>query len=450
LAGFPSPPSKLVPFNSGAVAAHDIGRQFDEHARAFVALLNFLRTVVRDDGMLRNGKIGPEQIDTGLVEGLSRRAVESVSALLEDTRAEARRSAMDVARMEALVDQIRQREVQITQAALAMQGALHETRARLEELSALRLAPTGLSAPSLPVGILGPGAGGFYGVDTLGALATAQDYAQVSIDWAEYMPGTIPPNTLAINAITGDHWSSRWWANRSANAFGMLAWWYQGAWPSPGPPSTPFTPTGQPLPVGSMYYATDTGAMMVWNGSGWVNSSAPSKAATSSLYYTASAGQTVFPLGTTDNNGKTFAFNQTAPEGLQALVNGVRVEPTVDFTVNTATSTVTFLRGLTLGSATIFDVLAPASQLTPSGSANTVLLNAIVPDGVKTVFTGLTVAMNGHATNIGKNEELLVSVDGVQQSPGVAYTASVSTLTFVEAPGADAKIFLIWFGPVNP
>jgi hypothetical protein len=446
---YPQPPAKIVPFNSGEVSSSAIGRQFDEHSRAFVALLNFLRTVIRDDGMLRDGKVGVEQLGGELVGSLERRFRDEVSSLLEEVRAEARRSALDVARMEALVDQVRQREGQITQAALAMQGALHETRERLAELSSLVISSQA-AAPALPVGILGPNAGGFYGVDTLGASATAQDYAQVSIDWAEYMPGTIPPNTLAINAITGDHWSSRWWANRSASAFGMLAWWYQGAWPSPGPPSTPFTPTGQPLPVGSMYYATDTGAMMVWNGSGWVNSSAPSKAATSSLYYTASAGQTVFPLGTVDNNGKTFAFNQTVPEGLQVLVNGVRVEPTVDFTVNTVTSTVTFLRGLTLGSAVIFDVLAPATQLTPSGSANTVLLNAIVPDGVKTAFTGLTVAMNGHATNIGKNEELLVSVDGVQQSPGVAYTASVSTLTFVEAPGADAKIFLIWFGPVNP
>jgi hypothetical protein len=45
----------------------------------------------------------------------------------------------------------------------------------------------------------------------------------VSIEWAEHMPDTIPPSVLAINAITGAHWSSRWWANRAAqivSAFG--------------------------------------------------------------------------------------------------------------------------------------------------------------------------------------------------------------------------------------
>lgn len=44
----------------------------------------------------------------------------------------------------------------------------------------------------------------------------AQDYAVLSRAWAEYLPDTIPPNILASNDITGDHWSSRWWANHAA------------------------------------------------------------------------------------------------------------------------------------------------------------------------------------------------------------------------------------------
>lgn len=298
--------------------------------------------------------------------------------------------------------------------------------------------------------ILGPNTGGFYAGDLAGATATSADYAQVSIEWAEHMPDTIPGNILAINAVSGDHWSSRWWANRSANAFGMLAWWYQGAWPAPGPPTTPLTPTGQPIPPGSMYFNTSLGVMMVWNGSTWVNAYAPGKATTASLYYLATAGQTVFPLSVADRNGKTFAFNQAAPEGAQAFVNGVRLEPTFDFTIDAVASSITFLRPLSVNSLVIFDFLTPVGQLTASGTVNTVLLSPIVPDGVKTVFTGLTVAMNGHPANIAKNEELCVSVDGVIQQPGAAYTASVATLTFVEAPFATSNIFIVWFGPANP
>ena len=176
----------------------------------------------------------------------------------------------------------------------------------------------------------------------------------------------------------------------------------------------------------------------------------PAAATTSSLYYLATAGQTTFPLSAVDRFGHTFAFSQTHTEGMHALVNGVRLEPNYDYTVDTVASSVTFLSGLVVNSVVTFDVLTPTSQLAPSGSANTVLLSPITPDGVKTVFTGLTVASNGHAVNVAKNEELLVSVDGVQQQPGLAYNASGAQITFAEAPYASAVVFIVWFGPVNP
>lgn len=52
------------------------------------------------------------------------------------------------------------------------------------------------------------------------AAATAEDWADVSIAWAEYMPDTIPGNILAWTGVTGDHWSSRWWANQAALVVG--------------------------------------------------------------------------------------------------------------------------------------------------------------------------------------------------------------------------------------
>lgn len=76
------------------------------------------------------------------------------------------------------------------------------------------------------------------------------------------------------------------------------------------------------------------------------------------------------------------------------------------------------------------------------------LLSPLAPDGTTTVFA-LKVAHNGVATNVAKNEELLVSVDGIQQSPGAAYNASGSQITFAEAPLATALIFIVWFGPVG-
>lgn len=70
--------------------------------------------------------------------------------------------------------------------------------------------------------VLGPNAGGPYATDQQGATATSADYAQVAIAWAENMPWTIPGNILAINAISGNHWSSRWWADRAQELLSVL------------------------------------------------------------------------------------------------------------------------------------------------------------------------------------------------------------------------------------
>jgi hypothetical protein len=375
----------------------------------------------------------------------------AVLARVERTAAEIAQSSSYA---QALVDQaalqLQQMRIEVDRARDLADRAEARLAAAIETA-----AQAPLSAPPAPplestIAMLGPNTGGFYAGDVAGATATSADYAQVAIEWAEHLPDTIPPNILAINAISGDHWSSRWWANRAASAFGMLAWMYLGA-SAGAPPSTPLTPTGQPIPPGAMYFDTALSMMLVWNGSSWVPlAQGPAKATTSSLYYLATAGQTTFPLSTADRFGHTFAFSQTATEGLQGLVNGVRLEPTIDFTVDTVASTVTFARPLAANAIVTFDILTPTTQLTPSGTVNTVLLSPIVPDGVKTVFTGLTVASNGHATNIAKNEEVLVSVDGVQQAPGGAYNASGAQITFTEAPLATSLIFIVWFGPANP
>ena len=126
------------------------------------------------------------------------------------------------------------------------------------------------------------------------------------------------------------------------------------------------------------------------------------------------------------------------------------MEPAYDYTIDVAASTLTFLRGLTVNALVIADFMASAAFLTPSGTVNTVLLSPIAPDGVKTVFTGLTVAANGHLVNVAKNEELQVSLNGYIQQPGASYSASGATITFNQAPESDANVFIVWFGPTNP
>lgn len=99
------------------------------------------------------------------------------------------------------------------------------------------------TAPAAPnprqtaaVGVLGGGE--THSIPGADPNALAMDWAEVSAEWAEHMPDTIPPNILAVMGVTGDHWSSRWWAHRAseivaAKAGAAIA--FIGADPPPDP-----------------------------------------------------------------------------------------------------------------------------------------------------------------------------------------------------------------------
>lgn len=109
-----------------------------------------------------------------------------------------------------------------------------------------------------------------------GAVALAEDWAEVSIAWAEHMPDTIPPNILATNAITGDHWSSRWWANYAAQAVENAL---HGA---PGAAYIGDTPPPNPQP-GMFWFDSVNAQLYVWDDDGnseqWVIATAQNSAA---------------------------------------------------------------------------------------------------------------------------------------------------------------------------
>ena len=210
---FPNPPQKIVAFNSGPVAPHDIGRQFEEHTRSTAQVIDFLKTVVRSDGRMVNGSVGIEQLDDALPAEIAARTQATLEALLASTRQNASeiQAALDEIRRQR--EQITEQQVRITAAADAMSRAYEGVQNRLAALNGeIESRITAL----VPVGLLGAQVSNFYATDEQGSGPLASDYAQVAIAWAEHMPDTIPPNILAINSITGDHWSARWWANQAA------------------------------------------------------------------------------------------------------------------------------------------------------------------------------------------------------------------------------------------
>jgi hypothetical protein len=101
----------------------------------------------------------------------------------------------------------------------------------------LKFPPPSVSAASTAaVGVLGGNE--THSIPGADPNALAMDWAEVSAEWAEHMPDTIPGNILAVMGVTGDHWSSRWWANRAAQLVSQksgLAVAFIGADPPPLP-----------------------------------------------------------------------------------------------------------------------------------------------------------------------------------------------------------------------
>lgn len=100
--------------------------------------------------------------------------------------------------------------------------------------------------------------------------ASAQDWAEVSSEWAEHMPDTIPPDILAVMGVTGDHWSARWWAHRALEIASTV---------DPGERATvyigPIPPT--PHSIGTLWWDTEGGQLYVYYDDGtsgqWVAAS---------------------------------------------------------------------------------------------------------------------------------------------------------------------------------
>ena len=271
--------------------------------------------------------------------------------------------------------------------------------------------------------------------------------------WAEYLEGgnPIPSRFFAHTEVTGDHWSSRWWANKAAAAFGQLSELYLGVWPSP--PTT--TSTGDPIPIGAIYYNSTLSQVFIWNGSEWQPFWAPSKAYTFSLIYRAAAGQTEFPLTEPDLKDDIWTMTPGDPEILEVFVNGVRLLQTLEWVVDNDTSTVTFTQPLLAGTMVLIDILVSPNRLAPGRVSTLLLLDFDIDpttgapgliDGTRTVFH-LARASDRALVPVSSPTDVQIFIDGGVQKPGLDYNTLDDTITFAEAPLPGATAWGILFSP---
>jgi hypothetical protein len=167
------------------------------------------------------------------------------------------------------------------------------------------------------------------------------------------------------------------------------------------------------------------------------------------LYYDG-GGHTAFDTSQPDLYGNAHIAAADGSETEAVHLNGVRITPsnqtlTGDYTFNATTSTVTLVAAAPAGYIVIIDYF-----LRPGGSA----AGGVAPENVlklthQPIFDGTTTAFNlqiagtGGVPNVKGTSDLIVVLDGVQQEPSVAYTATGAALTFAMAPSPDAACFIL-------
>lgn len=448
-APYPSTPVRQYSFTDNSVnnptsqqPGNNLDSEYDRSNASTQQVITWASVALNTDGTLRDQIVGQNNLVSGLFDDVSQDAIEAVQPLVDQATAA---SSAALASSQTAQAAATASDTSSTRAQGAASNAQTSANAAAASAStAQNYAATAQDAEAKAANSAN---------DAAGDAAVGYDYSVLTQAWAEHMPDPIPPNILAVMGITGDHWSSRWWANKAEASFGAMTSLYLGALPAP-PTSTA---SGAPIGTGAIYYDTTLQQTFVWDGTEWVPIWVPGKSLTVSLAYLATAGQITIVLTQTDLNGQNYALNQTTPEPIEVYLNGVRLLAGAggDFTINSVTSTLTLTRPMLAGTVISVDVLAPIGQPVTGRVTTTMLLSFDIDpatgnpgqiDGTRTVFP-LARASDRSLVGVGNAAELMVSLDGVPQQPGVDYNVNGSQITFGQALAPDGRNWAMWFAP---
>lgn len=425
---------------------------FMELAEAIRTTQDALAELRRDDGKLRNASIGREQLDTGLFSEV----VNNLQQVVEPVRAA----------INAGISETQNAERNAALYAKDAEAAVNVAKQITSGIEALRLkVESGARANNKAAEVAD-----IYATDSENWANYSRAQADNAIaakdealQWAEYLAGPVVdaahapdfieaskfPNGLFYQPVEGGMaglWSAKWWALQAYNLVGAAGQFFLGPWPAGPLPGEQNPATGQvapnPIPPGSIYYDTTSHQVMVWNGSAWKTSVAQVSSFHASYVYEATDGQQDF--SGPDTAGQTPDVGDFPS---MVHVNGVRLVPGLDYSIDVGTDTLHISTPLTATSMVQWDLLVPPAPSTAIVKVWKML--PLVPDGSTQDFS-LTYVNASSATvpaNVGSSPELLVSLDGALQEPGADFSASGSALHLSVVPPADAHLWAVWFEP---
>jgi hypothetical protein len=409
----------------------EVDNSFSAVYRAFNALLDHLGTVIRADGNLANGSVGREQLQDGLFDDITgelRREVQpdiELNALQARIAESAARSAGESASVAvSAVDGVR------VSASLAVEARF------AAEAAARVAADVGDDAVSKATDAENSAD------HALESERRSEMFAVLSAHWAEHMPGTIPENILAEMDITGDHWSSRWWAHRAGEIIQEeikdLCSVYVGAYASP--PAT--CSHGDPLVVGALYWNTGTEQMYVWTGDEWRALVLPSPGDLQEFHYTTTGGGLI---GGTDMFGRVPGDLLSPSCNTNVYLNGVRLLEANDWYVADATH-VRLSRVPATGSVVTVERM-DAPQTVYAATAGKIDTGLWTFDGISKSFP---IYVNGGLVSPANAANVLVELDRRMQEAAVDYRVVGSNIIFTEAPAPGTNAWGLVGMPLGP
>jgi hypothetical protein len=427
----PSPPARQFSFtgfqtnNPTAPPPGDkLDGEYDRTNTTLTQTLAWVQTSLNTDGTIRPGIVGTAQLVPGLWQSIADDITNDVQGSVDQaqgyaTSALTSRNAASASASAAQTQSQAASGSASTAQTAAGSAQTSVTSAQTSANTASNAATTASNAAS----------------NATGAEASASNYAVLTQAWAEHMPDVIPPNILAANDITGDHWSSRWWANRAhevvqedaAAALCDLQQHWMGDYASPPTQTT----CGDPVTAGALYYNTAEQVCQVYDGAVWHDVTQPVPGQIDEYLYLPSVPTTV--LTGVDAHGNTLTLDPASSE-IAVYRNGTKLIKLRDYTV-------------TANAVTL------AVPVTAPTTVEIVALNDLTrrppPTGVKVntsiwAFDGVVLSFPlqdsvGDVIDPPGPVDSIVSVDGVLLQPGADYTTRTGWIDFAVAPLADAS-----------